>query len=49
MAKLIQADFMQNPLAPLLVFVRQYFSMLPNITIKRVQRGKLHFSQQKRP
>jgi len=32
MAKLIQAEFMQNPLAPLLVFVRQYFSVLPNIT-----------------
>jgi hypothetical protein len=32
MAKLIQADYMQNPLVPLLVFVRQYFSLLPNIT-----------------
>jgi len=32
MAELIQAAFMQNPLAPLLVYVRQYFSMLPNIT-----------------
>jgi hypothetical protein len=32
MAELIQAEFIQNPLAPLLVFVRQYFSMLPNIT-----------------
>jgi hypothetical protein len=34
MAELIQAAFMQNPLVPLLVFVRQYFSMLPNITQK---------------
>ena len=32
MAELIQIAFMQNPLAPLLVFVRQHFSMLPNIT-----------------
>jgi hypothetical protein len=29
---LIQTAFTQNPLAPLLVFVRQYFGMLPNIT-----------------
>jgi len=39
MAELIQTDFMQNPLVPLLVFVRQYFSMLPNIT-KNATKGK---------
>jgi hypothetical protein len=39
MAKLIQIDFMQNPLLPYLVFVRQYFSMLPNIT-KNATKGR---------